>query len=166
VDQQEPMATSPPTTAEAALSEADIIARNLARLFEERRIQMGRKVPREDVAEYASKIVGESVTRWWVSRLLNGDVTAPDPARLNAVAQYFGKSASYLRARDPDAIDHDGEREKMVEEWREIAEMAEDLGAHGLNLRQLHELSPDDLGIVRSLVERLVATHNEHRPGG
>jgi transcriptional regulator with XRE-family HTH domain len=164
VDQQEPTATSPPT-AETALSEADIIARNLTRLFEERRTEVGRKVPREDVAEYASKIVGESVTRFWVSRLLNGDITAPDPARLDAVAQYFGKTASYLRARDPDAIAHDGERDKMVEEWREIAEMAEDLGAHGLNLRQLHELSPDDLGIVRSLVERLVATHNEHRGG-
>ena len=149
----------------AGRSEADIIARNLDALFKTERQPDGRKHPMEDVAVYVSERVGVSVSRSWVSRLRAGDITAPEPARLEAVAQFFGKSAAYLRADDPDAVEQDPEHVARVKEWRDIAALAEDLGTQGLNLRQLHELSAEDLGVVRAVVERLRAAHNEHRGG-
>lgn len=162
MNQQEPAARPP---VDEAMSEPEIIARNLDRLFQERRAAEGRKVPREDVADYASEIVGSPVNRVWVSKLLNGEIAAPDPARLDAVARFFGKTAAWLRAKNPDWLEGDDERGTAVEEWREIAEMVNDLGAQGVNLRQLHDLSPEDLGVVRTLVERLAATDEQRREG-
>lgn len=135
-----------------AMSEAAVIAQNLNRLFKEHRQPDGRKYPMEDVAAFVSEAVGEPVSRSWISKLRDGTITAPDPARLDAVAKFFGKSAGDLRGEPT-----------MAEELREIAQMVEDLGAQGVNLRQLHELSPEDLGVIRTVVERLVATHNGRR---
>lgn len=144
MDQHEPV---------PAMSEAAVIARNLDQLFKEHRQPDGRKYPMEDVAAFVTEAVGEPVSRSWISKLRDGTITAPDPARLDAVARFFGKSAGDLR----------GDKSIMDEELREIAKMVEDLGAQGVNLRQLHELGPDDLGVIRALVERLVATHNGRR---
>lgn len=141
VDQHEPA---------PAMSEAAVIARNLNQLFKDQRQMDGRKYPMEDVAAFVSEAVGEPVSRSWISKLRDGSITAPDPARLDAVARFFGKSVGDLR----------GDTSTVVEELQEIAKMVEDLGAQGVNLRQLHELSPEDLGVIRALVERLVATHN------
>lgn len=135
-----------------AMSEAAVIARNLNQLFKEHRQPDGRKYPMEDVAAFVSEAVGEPVSRSWISKLRDGTITAPDPARLDAVAKFFGKSAGDLRGEAT-----------MADELREIAQMVEDLGAQGVNLRQLHELSPEDLGVIRAVVERLVATHNGRR---
>jgi hypothetical protein len=143
VDQHEPA---------PAMSEAAVIARNLNQLFKEHRQPDGRKYPMEDVAAFVSEAVGEPVSRSWISKLRDGTITAPDPARLDAVAKFFGKSAGDLRGEAT-----------MADELREIAQMVEDLGAQGVNLRQLHELSPEDLGVIRAVVERLVATHNGRR---
>ncbi len=162
MNQQEPAAKP---SADEAMSEPEIIARNLDRLFQERRAAEGRKVPREDVADYASEIVGSPVNRVWVSKLLNGEIAAPDPTRLDAVARFFGKTAAWLRAKNPDWLEGDDARGAVVEEWREIAAMVNDLGAQGVNLRQLHDLSPEDLGVVRTLVERLAATDKQRREG-
>lgn len=135
-----------------AMSEAAVIARNLNQLFKEHRQPDGRKYPMEDVAAFVSEAVDEPVSRSWISKLRDGTITAPDPARLDAVAKFFGKSAGDLRGEAT-----------MADELREIAQMVEDLGAQGVNLRQLHELSPEDLGVIRAVVERLVATHNGRR---
>lgn len=135
-----------------AMSEAAVIAQNLNQLFKEHRQPDGRKYPMEDVAEFVSKAVDEPVSRSWISKLRDGTIIAPDPARLDAVAKFFEKSAGDLRGDTT-----------MAEELREIAQMVEDLGAQGVNLRQLHELSPEDLGVIRAVVERLVATHNGRR---
>jgi len=143
VDQHEPA---------PAMSEAAVIARNLNQLFKEHRQPDGRKYPMEDVAAFVSEAVDEPVSRSWISKLRDGTITAPDPARLDAVAKFFGKSAGDLRGEAT-----------MADELREIAQMVEDLGAQGVNLRQLHELSPEDLGVIRAVVERLVATHNGRR---
>lgn len=161
MNQQDPAARP---SADEVMSEPEIIARNLDRLFRERRAAEGRKVPREDVADYASGIVGSPVNRVWVSKLLNGEVVAPDPTRLDAVARFFGKTAAWLRAENPDLLEGDDARGKVVEEWREIAAMVDDLGAQGVNLRQLHDLRPEDLGVVRTLIERLAA-HEQRREG-
>jgi hypothetical protein len=136
-----------------AMPEAAVIARNLNQLFKEQRQPDGRKYPMEDVAAFVSQAVGEPVSRSWIGKLRDGTITAPDPARLDAVAKFFGKTAADLRGNAP----------AMADELREIAKMVEDLGAQGLNLRQLHELSPEDLGVIRAVVERLVATHNGRR---
>jgi hypothetical protein len=143
VDQHEPV---------PAMSEAAVIAHNLNELFKDHRQPDGRKYPMDDVAEFVSTAVGEPVSRSWIGKLRDGTITAPDPARLDAVARFFGKTAGDLRGETA-----------MAEELREIAKMVEDLGAQGVNLRQLHELSPEDLGVIRAVVERLVATHNGRR---
>ncbi len=142
MDQHEPPATR---------SEAELIAHNLNRLFRDHRQPDGRKHTNEGVAAFVSEAVGEPVSRYWISKLRDATINRPDPARLEAVAKFFGESTSYLRGETPEDI----------EQLRSIATMVDELQVQGVHLRQLHELSPEDLSTVRTIIERFVGPHGE-----
>lgn len=131
------------------------IARNLNNLFNQNKRADGRKHTNEDVAAHVTKATGEVCHRTWVAKLRDGKALL-EPARLDAVADYFGRTSNYLRGEED-------EDPATVRELREIATIASSLDAQGVRLRQLHDLDPEDLHLVRDLVGRLAAAQEQRR---
>lgn len=131
------------------------IARNLNDLFDQNRRADGRKHTNEEVADHVTEVTGVVCHRTWVSKLREARAML-EPARLDAVAGFFGRTSNYLRGEED-------EDPTTVRELREIATIANALDAQGVRLRQLHDLDPEDLHLVRDLVGRLAAAQEQRR---
>lgn len=132
-----------------------MIARNVNALFNQDKRRDGRKVTNQDVAEYVTRVTGDTCHRTWIAKLRRAKVTAPDLVRLDAVAEFFDHTrADLVSVEDSVEPSHD---------LRGLASLAERLEAHGVELAQLASLDPDDIRLVSILVRRL-ATKQESEP--
>jgi transcriptional regulator with XRE-family HTH domain len=142
------------TTARSSPASAEEIAHNLNALFDDYRRAHGRKLPNEEVADHVTRITGQKVHRTWIGKLRDGEVAAPDPARLDAVADFFGRTREYLLGIEDDV--------KILRELRETADLADQVEAKGISMRQLADLEPDDTDLVLNLLRNL-ARHQQRR---
>jgi hypothetical protein len=145
-------ATSSPTTSRT--SPAEEIAHNLNALFDQHRKAHGRVLPNEEVAAHVTHVTGERVHRTWIGKLRDAAITAPDPARLDAVAGFFGRTRDYLLGIEDDV--------KILRELREVADLADQVEAKGISMRQLADLEPEDADLVLNLLRNL-ARHQNRR---
>jgi hypothetical protein len=127
----------------------EVIAHNLNALFIQRKQAKGRKVTNQEVASYVTRVTGDTCHRTWIAKLRHAKLTAPDLARLDAVAAFFG----HTRADLMPAADRD-ERSGCLCGRGGLAERLE---AHGVDLAQLASLAPDDIRQVGILVHRLAS---------
>lgn len=160
MDQHDPTARSSPTPtatsspASARTSPAEEIAHNLNALFDQHRKAHGRVLPNEVVAAHVTQVTGEKVHRTWIGKLRDATITAPDPARLDAVAGFFGRTRDYLLGIEDDV--------KILRELREVADLAEQVEAKGISMRQLADLEPEDTDLLLNLLQNL-ARHQNRR---
>lgn len=125
------------------------IARNLNALFTQRKRAEGRKVTNQEVASYVTRVTGDTCHRTWIAKLRRAKLPAPDLARLDAVAAFFG----HTRADLVPVADRDEQSGCLCGR----GDLAERLKAHGVDLAQLTSLAPDDIRRVGILVRRLAS---------
>lgn len=142
------------TTTRSSPASAEEIAHNLNALFDDYRRAHGRKLTNEEVAAHVTRTTGERVHRTWIGKLRDAEVAAPDPARLDAVADYFGRTREYLLGIEDDV--------KILRELRETADLVDQVEAKGIELRQLANLEPEDTDLVLNLLRNL-ARHQKRR---
>jgi hypothetical protein len=141
------VSAAPPVTS-SAMSPVQVIARNLSALLDQAKRAAGRKVTDQDVAEYVTRVTGRTCHRTWIGKLRGAKVVAPDIVRLDAVAEYFGRTrADLVGVEHPVEPSHDPDG---------LSSLAERLEAHGVDLAQLASLDPEDIRLVGTLVRRLV----------
>jgi hypothetical protein len=137
---------APPETS-SATSSSEVIARNLNAWFNEDKRPDGRKITNQDVAKYVTRVTGDTCHRTWIAKLRGGKVTAPELVRLDAVAEFFGRTrADLVGVEDPVVPSHD---------LRRLTSVVERLEAHRVDLAQLASLEPEDVRLVGILVRRL-----------
>lgn len=142
------------TTARSSPGLSEEIAHNLNTLFDDYRREHGRKLTNEEVADHVTRATGQKVHRTWIGKLRDAEVAAPDPARLDAVADFFGRTREYLLGVEDDV--------KILRELREVADLAGQVEAKGISMRQLAALEPEDTDLVLSLLRNL-ARHQNRR---
>jgi hypothetical protein len=140
---------TPPETS-SATSPSEVIARNLNSLFKEDKRPDGRKFTNQDVAESVTRVTGDTCHRTWIAKLRSGKVAAPDLFRLDAVAEFFGRTrADLVSVEDPVEPSPD---------LRRLTSLVERLEAHRVDLALLASLDPEDVRLVGILVRRLAFT--------
>ncbi|MFL6125484.1 hypothetical protein [Actinophytocola sp.] len=143
------------TTARSSPTPSEEIAHNLNALFDQYRRAHGRKLPNEEVAEHVTAVTGQKVHRTWIAKLRDATISAPDPARLDAVAGFFGHTRDYLLGIEDDV--------KILRELREIASLADQLEAKGISVRKLANLEPEDTDLVVNLLQHLSRQQERRR---
>ena len=142
---------SPPTT-----TPAEVIARRLNHLFATIKQANGRKHTDEEVAAYVAELTGQACSRHWVRKVRKAETPAPDLERLQAVAAFFGVSRGYLfDDREFDAVENDIRTARALKK----------LEVNGIHLRQLEELTPEQLRILAGLVQNLAGQNREDQAG-
>jgi transcriptional regulator with XRE-family HTH domain len=133
-----------------ATTPAEVIAQRLNHLFATIRQPNNRKHTDEQVADHVSTVTGEPCTRQWVADLRKARKRKPELVRLEAIAGFFGVAPRYL---------FDDEQADAVNQDIQTAQSLKELEVQGLHLRQLQELTPEQVRIVASLINELAA-HN------
>ena len=158
MDEHESPPATTPTTASEATSEAtpaDEVARRVNTLFADIKRSDGRKHTDEEVADHVREITGKACSRYWISLLRHGKVSKPGLDRLAAIAGFFDVSPAYF---------HDDDYARGVTEDLETALAIKELEAHGVHLRELVQLDPADLGMIRTMIERLAEAKRQRQP--
>lgn len=127
----------------------EVIADNLNALFTQHKQAEGRKVTNQEVASYVTRVTGDTCHRTWIAKLRGAKLTAPDTARLDAVAAFFG----HTRADLVPVADRDERSGCLCGRGG----LAERLRAQRVDLGQLASLAPDDIRRVGILVRRLAS---------
>ena len=135
------------TSLSAAATE--VIARNLNELFTQRKWAEGRKVTNQEVASYVTRVTGDTCHRTWIAKLRGAKLPAPDLARLDAVAAFFG----HTRADLVPVADRDEQSGCLCGHGG----LAERLKTYQVDLAHLASLAPDDIRRVGILVHRLAS---------
>jgi hypothetical protein len=125
----------------------EVIAGNLDKLFSEKKASEGRKATNQQVAEYVTRITGNTCHRTWIAKLRGGKVTAPNLDRLDAVAAFFGHTRTDLMTV--------ADRHEPADQLWRLGGVAERLKNLGIDLAQLASLAPDDIRHISVLVRRL-----------
>jgi hypothetical protein len=126
-----------------------VIARNLNAPFIQRKRAEGRKATNEEVADYVTRVTGDTCHRTWIAKLRAAKLTAPNLVRLDAVAAYFGHTRAELVTV--------ADRHEPSDHWCGRGRLAKRLEDHGVDLAQLASLTPDDIQQVGILVRRLAS---------
>jgi transcriptional regulator with XRE-family HTH domain len=123
-------------------------ARRVNLLFTQFTEPGGQQATDQHVADHVVEVTGQPCSAQWVADLREGKIRAPESARLEAIASFFGVARRYL---------YDDTVAAAVDEDIETGLAIKKLEVNGIHLRELGGFTNDQLRVVRAVIRELAA---------
>ncbi len=131
----------------------------LRMLREAKSREIGRKVTRQEIADFVTERTGRPCGRAYISALEKGDKPAPMADKLAAIAQFFDVPAGYF---------FNDERSRAINAQLELVQAVVGEEKRLAALRLLKDLDNDDLNRVSSAIQQALDAETKRggpRPG-